>query len=461
MVFEGADHFGGAGEKFEGLRVEGFDPAGIDHRGIDALRGEKVGRFFGHGNHVAQAEEKDAAAMAEDFALADLEQLRMLLGLRSGSRAAGVADGDGTGVVMGHGPEHVDEFLFVLGLHEDEIRDVAEVADVEESVMGGAVVAAQPGAVHAEGDVEILQGDVMDDHVISPLHKRAVDGQEGLVALGGEAAGEEGGVLFGDADVVVAVGVAFFEKTQSGASAHRGGDGDDAVVVVGKVGQLGPEELGVSGPAGRLGLPGLGLEFAQAVEFVRLLHGRRVALAFGREDVEKDGLVLGLEEFEGALEQGGVVAVDRPVVTETEVFEDNAGEEHVLHPGLDLVGEVEGDLAADGFDELGGLLVEVGVGGLGRDLAQVAGHRADILRDRPLVVVEHDDEAFGRLGHVVERLEADPAGESGVAGHHDDVFAGPAEVAGRSHTEAGGEGGASMAGAVAIVLAFGAEEEAV
>ena len=177
--------------------------------------------------------------------------------------------------------------------------------------------------------------------------------------------------------------------------------------------------------------------------------------------MEKDGLVLGLEEFEGAFEQGGIVAVDRSVITEAEIFKDDAGEEHVLHPGLDLVGEVEGDLAADGFDELGGLLVEVGVGGLGRDLAQIAGDRADVFRDGPFVVVEHDDEAFGRFGHVVHRLEADPAGESGVAGHHDDVFAGPAEIAGRGHAEAGGEGGAGVAGTVAIVLAFGAEEEAV
>ena len=197
------------------------------------------------------------------------------------------------------------------------------------------------------------------------------------------------------------------------------------------------------------------------MEFVRLFHGRRVAFAFGREDVEKDGFVLRLEEFEGAFEQGGVVPVDRTVVAEPEVLKDDAGEEHVLHPGLDFVGEIERSLSADGSDEFGGLVVEVGVGGIGRDLAEVAGHRTDIFRDGPFVVIEDDNEALGRFGHVVEGFEADAAGKSGIAGDHHHVFVGPAEVAGRGHAEAGGESGAGVACAVAVVLAFGTEEETV
>ena len=102
-------------------------------------------------------------------------------------------------------PEHVDELVLVLGLHVDEVRDVAEVADVEEAVVGGAVVAAEAAAVHAEADREVLQRDVMNDHVVGALHEGGVDREERLQPLGGEAAGEERGVFLGDADVEVAV----------------------------------------------------------------------------------------------------------------------------------------------------------------------------------------------------------------------------------------------------------------
>ena len=425
------------------------------------MGGKEVGGLLGHFDHVAEAEENNAASVAEDFTLSDFKDLRMLLRLGSCAGAARVTDGDGTLMVVGHGPKHVGEFFFVLGLHEDEVRDVAEVADVEESVMRRPVVAAQSGAVHAEGDVQILQGNVMDDHVISPLHERAVDGEKRFVALGGESAGEEGGMFLGNAHVVVAVRVSLFENAQTGAAGHGRGDGDDAVVVVGEVGEFRAEKLRVGGRGGRLGFAGVGFEFAQTVEFVRLLHGRRISFAFRGEDVEKDGLVLRLEEFESALEEVGIVSVDRPVISEPQVFEDHAGQEHVLHACLDLVGEIEGALPADRLDEFGGLLVEVGVGGIGRDLAEVAGHGADVSRDRPFVVVENDDEAFGCLGGIIERFEADATGEGRVAGHDDNMFVGSAQVAGRGHAEPGGEGGAGVPRAVTVVFALGAEEEAV
>ena len=118
-------------------------------------------------------------------------------------------------------------------------------------------------------------------------------------------------------------------------------------------------------------------------------------------------------------------------------------------------------MAADRLDELGHLLVEVGVGGVGADLVEVGGDGADVPGDGPLVVVEHDDEALGGLSHVVEGLETDTAGEGGVAGDDDDVFVRAAQVAGGGHAEACGQGGAGVARAVAVMLALGAEEEAV
>ena len=106
--------------------------------------------------------------------------------------------------MVGHGPEHVDELVLVLRLHEDPVGDVAEVADVEEPVVSGPVVAREPATVHAEPHRQFLQGHVVNDHVVGPLHEGRVDGQEGLESLRGETAGKQGGVFLGDPDVVVA-----------------------------------------------------------------------------------------------------------------------------------------------------------------------------------------------------------------------------------------------------------------
>ena len=67
---------------------------------------------------------------------------------------------------------------------------MAEVADVEEPVVCWAVIAAQAGAVHGQADGQVLQGDVMDEHVISPLHERAVNGQKRTQSLDGLTAGK-------------------------------------------------------------------------------------------------------------------------------------------------------------------------------------------------------------------------------------------------------------------------------
>ena len=130
--------------------------------------------------------------------------------------AARVADGDGAGVVVRHGPEHVDEFVLILRLHVDDAGDVAEVADVEEAVMGRAVVAAErPPRSMQRRTGRFLQRHVMDDHVVGALHEGGVDREEGLEALGGQAAGEERGVFLGDADVEVAVGQLLLEDAQA------------------------------------------------------------------------------------------------------------------------------------------------------------------------------------------------------------------------------------------------------
>jgi hypothetical protein len=68
---------------------------------------------------------------------------------------------------------------------------------------------------------------------------------------------------------------------------------------------------------------------------------------------------------------------------------------------------------------------------------------------------------FGLLGDVVERLKGDAVGEGGVAGNGDYMLLAAGEVAGDGHAQGGGQRRAGVTRAVAIVLAFGAQHEAV
>ena len=155
------------------------------------------------------------------------------------------------------------------------------------------------------------------------------------------------------------------------------------------------------------------------------------------------------------------MAVDRAVVADAELVENDARREEVFQRGLGLVREFARGFSADPFEELRRVLVQVRVGGVRDDAVEVIRHGADIFRDRPLVVIQNDDQALGRGCDIVERFKSNATGERRVARHADDMLVGAEAVPGRSHAECGGKGGAGVTRAVAIVLALAAEQEAI
>ena len=99
--------------------------------------------------------------------------------------------------------EHIRQLILVFRLHQRDVRDAAQVGDIEEAVVRRAIARRDARAVHAEGDRQALQADVMDDHVVGALHESRVDRADWAKVAGGDAGGEERGVLLGDTDVMI------------------------------------------------------------------------------------------------------------------------------------------------------------------------------------------------------------------------------------------------------------------
>ena len=76
------------------------------------------------------------------------------------------------------------------------------------------------------------------------------------------------------------------------------------------------------------------------MKLVRLGDGRLVAFALFGQDVEQHRLVLRLQKLEGLDEQRDIVPVDRAVIAQAELFEDDARHEQIFHAFLDFVREM-------------------------------------------------------------------------------------------------------------------------
>ncbi len=142
VILQSAEHSAALGVAFQHIRIQRLDPAWIDQsHGIPHGLQFHL-RLLRHFKHGAQSDQGDIGAIRHDFGGADLQQLRHGLHRLARDRAARIADGGWTGFVVRHGPEHIHKFVLILRLHMDQTRHMAQVADIKQSVVGRAVIAA-------------------------------------------------------------------------------------------------------------------------------------------------------------------------------------------------------------------------------------------------------------------------------------------------------------------------------
>lgn len=434
MIFKCADDRALFGVFADGSGIKGLDPSRIDQGDAVSLAFESFFGLQGYFHHGSQGNEADIGAFLNHLSLADCEEFRLVLNGGAGAVSAWVADGDGAVLIVGHGPEHVDELIFIFGLHVNDPRHVAKVADVEESVVSRAIVSGESTPVHAKADGEALQSHVMNDHVVSPLHESRVDREEGAEAFRGVTTGKEGGVFFRDSGVEVSFWNFLLKGFQFGSAGHGGGNGGDPLVFFGEVRDGAAEEFREGGGTGRGGAI-INVVGPEAVEFAGLVEGRLVSATFFGDDMQDDRFVFLLEVLEGLDEGGEIVPVDRPVITKAKFLKENVRHDHIFGVAFDLVGKFTRTGAGHFFDEICSLGPDSVVGGVGLKGVEIFGESSNILINGPLVVIENDDAPFSGDRDVVEGFKGRAAGEGCVASYRDDVVVGAFDVAGRAHSE--------------------------
>ena len=285
--------------------------------------------------HSASRVPSDSSAtllpLRHDAALADFERHADGRHIDADAVAARIAQRRRTIVDRDLRRDHVDEFGFVRRRHHHEVRQAAQIGDVERTGMGRAVGADEAGAIEREAHRQALDRDVVHDLVIGALQEGRIDRAERLVAFRREPGREGHRMLLGNADIEGALGKRLLENVDAGARRHRRGDRDDRFVLGGFLGQALAEHLGV-GRRVRLGLglrAGGDVELHDAMIFVARRFGGRVALALLRHDMNEHRPVLGVAHILQHRDQVfEIVAVDRTDVIEAEFVEQRAaGEE--------------------------------------------------------------------------------------------------------------------------------------
>ena len=405
----------------------------------------------------AEIEDGHAAALAQQPRAAQRQGFFGLDALRSRAVVARVAH-QGRARVGVAGVQQQLQFTVVRRGHDDHLRNAATVGDIEVAGMGRAVGADHAAPVHGEQHIQLLDGHIVDELVVAALQKGGVDGDDGLEPVDGHARGQRNRVLFGNGDIVKALGEGVGESHQSGAFAHCRGDrlqqrllpglGDDPV----------GEGLGVALPvrlpAAGAGLTRVDVEGAGTVELAGIVFGRFVALALLRDDVQQTRTGLLLQVGEDFQQGRQVVAVDGAVVGEAQFLEQGAGHDHALDVLLGAPRQFPG--AGNGTQHLLAAGAHLLVEAAGPDARQVLGQGADIGRDRHLVVVEdHQQVHILEAAGMVHGLEGHAGGHAAVAddGHRMAVDA--LGASGQRHAQGRADGSAGVTNAETVVFGFG------
>ena len=236
--------------------------------------------------------------------------------------APGIADCHRSAAAVQCRAQHAPQLRETGGAQHRHVGDLGQIVDAP--VVRLAVGPHQTGAVHGKDHVELVQRHVLCQHVVAPLQKAVVHREYRQHALLGHARRHGHCVPLGDADIEKPAGMGSGKGRQACALRHGCRDGADMRVLVRQHLQLLPEHRGERRLGRRAGPPRGGIEGGYAVEALRCLFRRGVALPFPGVDMQQHGTVLLPRRPQHIRQPPDIVAVHRPHVRKAHVLEHGA-----------------------------------------------------------------------------------------------------------------------------------------
>ena len=262
--------------------VQWFHKAHVGQRGVECFCRCQRG-----GDQAAKRQQCHRFAGATHDAFTDWQGVHG--GFNGGTISAAARVTHRARAIQRHrGVEHLAAFVFVRRGHYRHIGNATQVTQIKAARMGRAIGSHQPGAVNRQHDRQILQGDIVNQLVIGALQKRRINRHYRFVAIARQTGSKGQRVLFGDADVKIAVGKFLGETYQARTLAHRRGNADQPRFDSGHVTQPVAEHLRVGGFGDRLfDNAGCRIEAADTVIQAGVVLCRFVAFALARDDMQK------------------------------------------------------------------------------------------------------------------------------------------------------------------------------
>ena len=257
-------------------------------------------------------------------------------------------------------------------------------------------------------------------------------------------------MLFGDRDVEVPVGEALLEFDEPGTLAHRRRDAHDTRVLFSAVAEPLAEDLRIGRAGGFLleQRAARRIVGARPVPLDRVGLGRRITLALLRDHVQELRAGEHAHVAKRRDQRIHVVPVHRPDVVEAHLLEQRAGQHHAL--GVHFRAARKFPCRGHRAQHLLAALAQVRVHAPGHQSRKVIRQRPDVLRNRHVVVVQHDQQVDVEAACMVERLPREPGAHRAVADDGDDAPVAAGRAVRDRHAECGADRGARVADAETV-----------
>ena len=178
--------------------------------------------------------------------------------------------------------------------------------------------------------MKLLQGHIMDQHIVAPLQKSRVHGENRDHPLLGHTGGHGNAVALRNAHIEEPLRVGLLEYRQAGALLHGGGDGADAAVLPGAIAE-GLAEYGGKGLSGCFfQKSGFRIKGGDPMKLTGITLRKGIALTFLGVDMDHHGAGELLGPCQHIAQAGQVMAVDGSQIGEAHVLKESASRPQCL-----------------------------------------------------------------------------------------------------------------------------------